>query len=67
MLPKMWVQAIGAAVGVLVGLLILLVGFWKTLLLGLLAVLGWWVCGGCVLPESVKQAVEQIKQRYLQK
>ena len=67
MSPKMLKQIIGAAAGVLIGLMILLIGFGKTLLLCALAAIGWWVCGGCVVAEPVRELAENIKQRFVRK
>jgi uncharacterized membrane protein len=67
MSPKLLRQIIGASVGLLIGLLILLIGFGRTLLLCLLALLGWWVCGGCVISEPVRELMERIKQQIMQK
>ena len=67
MSPKMLRQIIGAAVGLVIGLMILLIGFGRTLLLCLLALLGWWVCGGCVISEPVRELIERIKQQIMRK
>jgi len=67
MSPKMLKQIIGASVGLLIGLLILLIGFGRTLLLCLLALLGWWICGGCVISEPVRELAARIKQHIMQK
>ena len=67
MSPKLLRQIIGASVGLLIGLMILLIGFGKTLLLCLLALLGWWVCGGCVVSEPVRELIERIKQQIMRK
>ena len=60
-------QIIGASVGLLIGLMILLIGFGRTLLLCLLALLGWWVCGGCVISEPVREVMERMKQQIMRK
>ena len=67
MSPKLLRQIIGASVGLLIGLMILLIGFGRTLLLCLLALLGWWVCGGCVIAEPVRELMERIKQQIMRK
>ena len=67
MLPKIWKQVIGAAIGVVIGLLMLLIGFWTTLLVCVLAALGWRICGGCVVSESVIELLEKIKQMLTRK
>lgn len=35
----------GVAAGILLGVLMLCIGFWRTLLLGICAFLGWWLTG----------------------
>jgi len=67
MSPKLLRQIIGASVGLLIGLMILLIGFGRTLLLCLLALLGWWVCGGCVISEPVRELMERMKQQIVRK
>ncbi len=67
MSPKLLRQIIGASVGLVIGLMILLIGFGRTLLLCLLALLGWWVCGGCVISEPVRELIERIKQQIMRK
>ncbi len=67
MSPKLLRQIIGASVGLLIGLMILLIGFGRTLLLCLLALLGWWVCGGCVISEPVRELMERMKQQIMRK
>ena len=66
MSPKMTKQIIGAAVGVVIGLMMLLIGFFKTLLLVALGLLGWWLCGSRVIPQPVKEfaarAAETVEQ-----
>ena len=37
------------------------------LLLCLLALLGWWVCGGCVISEPVRELMERMKQQIMRK
>ena len=56
-----------AALDVIRGLMILLIGFGRTLLLCLLALLGWWVCGGCVISEPVRELMERMKQQIMRK
>ena len=67
MSPKLLKQIIGASVGLLIGLMILLIGFGRTLLLCLLALLGWWVCGGCVISEPVRELMERMKQQIMRR
>ena len=67
MSPKLLRQIISASVGLLIGLMILLIGFGRTLLLCLLALLGWWVCGGCVISEPVRELMERMKQQIMRK
>ena len=53
-MPKTLVKRIvGAAVGVVFALLIIFIGFWKTLLIALLAGLGWWLTGSRQIPQGV--------------
>ena len=45
-MPKEYIkQIIGALVGLIVGILFLTIGFWKTLLLVALSAAGWWLMG----------------------
>lgn len=60
MSPKMIKQIIGAAAGVVIGLLMLLIGFFKTLLLVALGLLGWWLCGSRTIPQLVKDFADRV-------
>ncbi|MBR2571882.1 MAG: DUF2273 domain-containing protein [Clostridia bacterium] len=51
----MLTRILGAAAGIAAGALILVLGFWKAFLLIVLALLGWWISGGCKLPAFVRQ------------
>lgn len=43
-------QIIGALVGIGIGIMILYIGFFRTLLLVALGALGWWLCGSREMP-----------------
>ena len=58
--PKMTKQIIGAAAGVVIGLLMLFIGFFKTLLLVALGLAGWWLCGSRTIPQPVKDFVDRV-------
>ena len=60
MSPKMIKQIIGAAAGVVIGLLMLLIGFFKTLLLVVLGLVGWWLCGSRTSPQPVKEFIDRV-------
>ena len=51
MSPEMVKKFVGAGLGIVIGLMWILIGFWKTLLLAGLAGLGWWLCGSREIPE----------------
>ncbi len=51
MSPEMVKKFVGAGLGIVIGLMWILIGFWKTLLLAGLAGLGWWLCGSREVPE----------------
>ena len=46
-------RLVGALVGVACALLILFVGFWKTLLIVVLAAAGWWAAGSRQIPQGL--------------
>ena len=60
MSPEMTRQIIGAAAGVVIGLLMLLIGFFKTLLLVALGLIGWWLCGSRTIPQPVKEFFDRV-------
>lgn len=60
MSPKMTKQIVGAAVGVVIGLLMLLIGFFKTLLLVALGLIGWWLCGSRTIPQPVRDFADRV-------
>ena len=66
MSPKLIKQIIGAAGGVVIGVMMRFIGFFRTLLLVLLGLLGWWLCGSRVIPQPVKEfaarAAETVEQ-----
>ncbi len=45
-------RIVGAVLGVVAALLIIFIGFWRTLLIALLAGLGWWLTGSRQIPQS---------------
>ena len=63
MSPKLIKQIIGAAVGLAIGLMILFIGFFRTLLLVALGALGWWLCGSRTIPQPLKELAERIKDQ----
>jgi len=50
----------GALAGVACAVMILLVGFWKTLLVAVLAALGWWLAGSRKIPQALLDFVVRI-------
>jgi uncharacterized membrane protein len=52
---------IGIVCGLISGILILTIGFWKTLLLVALATLGWWLSGARQLPQGLYDFLARIK------
>ncbi len=52
---------IGIVCGLISGILILTIGFWKTLLLVALATLGWWLAGARQLPQGFYDLLARIK------
>lgn len=46
-------RLVGALVGVVCALMIIFIGFWKTLLIVLLATFGWWLAGSRKIPQVV--------------
>lgn len=46
-------RLVGALVGIACALLILFIGFWKTLLIVVLAFVGWWLTGSRQIPQEV--------------
>lgn len=59
--PKLIKQMVGAAVGLVIGLMILYIGFFRTLLLVILGGLGWWLCGSRSVPQSMANLMERLK------
>ena len=60
MSPKLMKQIIGAAVGVVIGVMMLFIGFFRTLLLVLLGLLGWWLCGSRAIPQPRKDFADRV-------
>ncbi len=53
-------RLVGALLGVACALLILFVGFWRTLLIAILAGLGWWLAGSRKIPQEVLDLISRI-------
>ncbi len=54
-------RIVGAGCGILLGVLMLTIGFWKAVLLGALAVVGWTLAGSTVLRDWIKALRDQVK------
>ena len=54
-------QSIGALVGLIVGILFLTIGFWKTLLLVALSAAGWWLMGERKFPHWLIALLNRIQ------
>lgn len=52
---------LGGTLGLITAILILTIGFWKTLLLVGLAAAGWWLSGARQLPQGVYEFLARIK------
>ncbi len=52
---------VGSVLGLAIAILILTIGFWKTLLLVALAGLGWWLSGARQLPQGFYDLLARIK------
>ncbi len=74
MSSEMVKKFVGAGLGLVIGLMWIFIGFWRTILLVGLAGLGWWLCGSREIPEWLvnglnnavnwgRNAVESIKNR----
>ena len=60
-MPSMYINRIvGALLGIAAALLILFIGFWKTLLIIILAYFGWWVTGSRKLPQPVIELLKKV-------
>lgn len=53
----------GMLLGIAAGVLILIIGFWKTLIIAFCAALGWWIGGGCYFPNLVLHTLERLAAR----
>lgn len=53
-------QIVGAGIGIAIGLMILFIGFFRTLLLVLLAAIGWWVCGSRQIPPRLIEWLSKL-------
>ena len=54
---KRWV---GVILGLIVGILILTINFWRTLVLLICAFIGWWLSGTTDIREKIYRLVEKI-------
>lgn len=54
-------RIVGALLGVLVGILLMTIGFWRTLLIVALAALGWYLAGSKGLAQKLFQAIDRIR------
>ena len=52
---------VGGVGGLITAILILTIGFWKTLLIVGLAALGWWVSGARQLPQGFYDFLARVK------
>ena len=52
---------VGSVLGLAIAILILTIGFWKTLLLVALAALGWWLSGARQFPQGFYDLLARIK------
>lgn len=50
----------GALVGVVCAVMILFIGFWRTLLIAALAALGWWLAGSRKIPQALVDLAARI-------
>jgi len=63
-MPKQLIERIvGAAVGVVVGLSFLFLGFWETVLLLALGSFGWWLCSERHIPDWLISLIDRIDFR----
>lgn len=53
-------RLVGALAGVGCAVLILFIGFWRTLLIAALASLGWWLAGSRKIPQTVLDLFARI-------
>ncbi len=53
-------RIVGAGVGVVAALLIIFIGFWRTLLIALLAAFGWWLTGSRQIPQPLIDLATRI-------
>lgn len=64
MSSEMIKRIIGAAAGVVIGLLMLIIGFFRTLLLVVLGALGWWLCGSRAVPKQLIEIINRIREHF---
>ncbi|MBQ2955861.1 MAG: DUF2273 domain-containing protein [Clostridia bacterium] len=57
-------RIIGAAAGVAIGMMMLFIGFFRTLLLAALGAAGWWLCGSRALPKPLKDIIDRIRNQF---
>lgn len=53
----------GMLLGAGAGVLILFIGFWRTALIAACAALGWWIGGGCYIPNLLLHAIGKLLSR----
>lgn len=53
-------RIVGAALGIAAAIMILFIGFWKTLLIAALAFLGWWLTGSRQIPQNILDFVARV-------
>ncbi|MBQ3222284.1 MAG: DUF2273 domain-containing protein [Clostridia bacterium] len=53
-------RLVGAAIGVAIAVMMLFLGFWKTLLIVALAAAGWWLAGSRKVPQVVLEYISRI-------
>lgn len=61
MTKQMIIRLVGAALGLLAGILMLTIGFWKTLLLILLSAAGWYLSGNTKLGDKLSEGIKRIR------
>lgn len=60
-MPQAYIKRmIGALLGIMIAVLIIIIGFWRTLLITLLAAAGWWLTGPRTIPQPVKDVFARL-------
>lgn len=57
-------RLVGAILGIACALLILFVGFWRTLLVAVLAGVGWWLAGSRHIPQGLIDFFIRLTHRH---